>query len=143
MPTISVIIPVYNGQKTIKETIQSVLNQTFADWELIIVNDGSQDATLEIINSINDYRIKVFSYSNAGVSSSRNRGIDQAQGEFISFLDADDLWTPDKLKEQLKALQENPQAALAIVGLVGLINLVNSYVREDILLLKERCMISY
>lgn len=113
MPTISVIIPVYNGQKTIKETIQSVLNQTFADWELIIVNDGSQDATLEIINSINDYRIKVFSYSNAGVSSSRNRGLDQARGEFISFLDADDLWTPDKLKEQLKALQENPQSALA------------------------------
>ena len=113
MPTISVIIPVYNGQKTIKETIESVLYQTFADFELIVVNDGSQDATIELVNSINDSRIKVFSYPNAGVSASRNRGLDKAQGEFISFLDADDLWTLDKLEAQLKALQENPQAALA------------------------------
>jgi glycosyltransferase involved in cell wall biosynthesis len=113
MPTISVIIPVYNGQKTIQETLASVLNQRFGDFEVIVVNDGSQDATLEIINSINDYRIKVFSYPNTGVSASRNRGIDQAKGEFIAFLDADDLWTSDKLEKQLKALQANPQAALA------------------------------
>lgn len=113
MPTISVIIPVYNGQRTIRETIESVLNQTFADFELIVIDDGSQDGTLAIVNSINDSRIKIFSYPNAGVSVSRNRGIDKTQGEFISFLDADDLWTKDKLEAQLKALQENPQAALA------------------------------
>lgn len=113
MPIISVIIPVYNGQKTIKETIESVLNQTFTDFEIIVINDGSQDATLAIVNSINDNRIKVFSYPNAGVSTSRNRGLDKAQGEFVAFLDADDLWTKDKLKEQLKALQANPQAVLA------------------------------
>jgi glycosyltransferase involved in cell wall biosynthesis len=113
MPTISVIIPVYNGQKTIQETIESVLNQNFVDFELLIIDDGCQDGTLAIVNSINDSRIKIFSYQNAGVSVSRNRGIDQAQGEFISFLDADDLWTKDKLEAQLKALQKNPQAALA------------------------------
>ncbi len=113
MPIISVIIPVYNGQKTIKETIESVLNQTFTDFEIIVINDGSQDATLAIVNSINDSRIKVFAFPNAGVSASRNRGLDKAQGEFVAFLDADDLWTKDKLKEQLKALQANPQAALA------------------------------
>lgn len=113
MPLISVIIPVYNGEKTIKETIESVLNQTFSDLELIIINDGSQDTTLEIISHIQDERLKVFSYSNAGVAESRNRGISLATGGYISFIDADDLWTKDKLESQLKALQENPQSAVA------------------------------
>ena len=113
MPTISVIIPVYNGEKTIKQTIESVLNQTFRDFELLIINDGSQDATLEIIQAINDERIQVFSYQNSGVSASRNRALTKAKGEFISFIDADDLWTPNKLELQFKALQDNPQAAVA------------------------------
>lgn len=113
MPLISVAIPVYNGEATIRETIESVLNQTFSDFELIVINDGSQDSTLDIVSSIRDPRLKVFSYPNAGLSASRNRGIDHASGEFISFLDADDLWTPDKLEAQLKALQANPQAAVA------------------------------
>jgi glycosyltransferase involved in cell wall biosynthesis len=113
MPLISVIIPVYNAEKTIRETIESVLNQTLTDFELIIVNDGSQDATLEAIFSIQDPRIKVFSYANAGVSASRNRGIIQATGEYISFIDADDLWTPDKLEAQFNALKEHPEAAVA------------------------------
>jgi glycosyltransferase involved in cell wall biosynthesis len=113
MPLISVIIPVYNAEKTIRETIESVLNQTLTDFELIIVNDGSQDATLEVIFSIQDPRIKVFSYANAGVSASRNRGIIQATGEYISFIDADDLWTPDKLEAQFNALKEHPEAAVA------------------------------
>jgi glycosyltransferase involved in cell wall biosynthesis len=113
MPLISVVIPVYNGEKTIQKTIQSVLRQTLSDFELIVINDGSQDSTLEIVNSIEDSRITVFSYPNAGLAASRNRGIYQASGEYISFIDADDLWTPDKLESQLKALQENPQAAVA------------------------------
>lgn len=113
MPLVSVIIPVYNGEKTIKITINSVLNQTFPDFELIVVNDGSQDSTLAAVNEIQDARIRVFSFPNSGVSASRNRGLAEAKGEFISFLDADDLWTPDKLEAQLKALQENPQAAVA------------------------------
>lgn len=113
MPLISVIIPVYNGKKTIRETIESVLNQTFYDWELIVINDGSQDSTFEIVSSIQDPRVKIFSYPNAGLAASRNRGIAQACGEYISFLDADDLWTPDKLEAQLTALQENPQASVA------------------------------
>ena len=110
---ISVIIPVYNGEKTIRETIESVLNQTLSKFELIVINDGSQDSTLDIVTSIQDPRLKVFSYSNAGVSASRNNGLSHARSEFISFLDADDLWTPDKLEAQLKALSENPQAAVA------------------------------
>ena len=113
MPLISVIIPVYNGEKTLRETIESVLNQTESDFELIVINDGSRDATLDIVASIQDPRLKVFSYPNAGVSASRNRGFSHAEGKFIAFLDADDLWTPDKLEAQLRVLQENPQAAVA------------------------------
>ena len=113
MPLISVIIPVFNGEKTIEATIASVLNQTFTDFELIVVDDGSRDLTSSIVSSIKDPRLKLFSYENAGVSNSRNRGFSHASGEFISFLDADDLWTPDKLEAQLKALQENPLAAVA------------------------------
>lgn len=113
MTLISVVIPVYNGEKTIKDTIKSVLDQTFKDFELIVINDGSKDSTLEIISGIQDPRIKVFSYPNAGLSATRNRGIAQASGKYISFIDADDLWTPDKLQFQLKALEENPQAVLA------------------------------
>jgi len=113
MPKISVIIPVYNGEQTIRETIESVLDQTFSDFELIVINDGSQDSTLEVVASFKDARLQVFSYPNAGVSASRNRGLSHASGKFISFLDADDLWAPDKLEAQLKALEENPQAAIA------------------------------
>lgn len=111
--SISVVVPVFNGEKTIEETINSILNQTFQDIEVIIINDGSTDATLETIKKISDSRIKIFSYPNAGLSASRNRGISQAKGEYISFIDADDLWTSDKLESQWQALQKNPQAAVA------------------------------
>ncbi|MEQ9370217.1 MAG: glycosyltransferase [Coleofasciculus chthonoplastes F3-SA18-01] len=112
MVTISVIIPVYNGEKTIRETIESVRGQTFTDLEIIVINDGSTDSTLDILATIPDPRLKIFSYPNANQAVSRNRGISHATGEFIAFLDADDLWTPDKLEAQLNALQQNPQAAL-------------------------------
>ncbi|MEH1789950.1 MAG: glycosyltransferase [Nostoc sp.] len=113
LPKISVIIPAYNSEKTIKQTIQSVLNQTFTNLELIVINDGSQDSTLEVVTQFQDSRIKVFSYANAGGNVSRNRGLRNAVGEFVSFLDADDLWTPDKLQSQLKALQGNATAKVA------------------------------
>ena len=113
MPLISVIIPVYNNESTIQETIESVLTQSFSDLELIVINDGSQDSTLKIVSSILDPRLKVFSYPNAGLAATRNRGVSHASGEYISFIDADDLWTPDKLEAQFKALQANPQAAVA------------------------------
>lgn len=113
MPLVSVVIPVFNGEKTIQETIESVLNQTLTDLELLVINDGSQDRTLEIVERISDSRIQIFSYPNAGQSTSRNRGIELAKGEYISFIDADDLWTPDKLEAQFKALQANPKAGVA------------------------------
>ena len=113
MPLVSVIIPVFNGEKTIQETIESVLNQTLTDLELLVINDGSQDGTLDIVKRIPDSRIQIFSYPNAGQSTSRNRGIELAKGEYVSFIDADDLWTPDKLEAQLQALQAKPKAGVA------------------------------
>jgi len=113
MPTISVIIPVYNGAKTIDRTINSVLLQTFSDFEIIVIDDGSIDETLEVVGRIGDLRIKVYSYSNTGVSAARNHGINHAQGEYVSFIDADDLWTGDKLAAQYQALQDHPQAQVA------------------------------
>lgn len=113
MSLVSVIIPAYNAQKTIETTIKSVLNQTWTDLELIIINDGSTDQTLEVINRFDDPRLKVFSYPNGGVSASRNRGFARSSGAYVSFIDADDLWTPDKLEWQLKALKNEPEAAVA------------------------------
>lgn len=113
MPKISVIIPAYNAEKTIRETIENVCLQTVSDFELIIINDGSKDKTLEIAQSIKDKRIKVFCYENRGLSTARNRGISKANGEYIAFLDADDLWTSDKLELQLAAFNKNPGAGVA------------------------------
>lgn len=113
MPTVSIIIPAYNVEATILETIQSIQAQTFSDFELIVINDGSTDSTLARVGTVEDSRIKVFSYENGGLPVARNRGIRQATGEFITFIDADDLWTPDKLEKQLVALEQNPEAGVA------------------------------
>jgi glycosyltransferase involved in cell wall biosynthesis len=113
MPTISIIIPAYNAEQTILETIKSAQQQTFSDFELIVINDGSKDRTIEILQDVKDERLKIFSYENAGSATARNRGISHATGEFITFLDADDLWTPDKLELQLAALKQHPEAGVA------------------------------
>ncbi len=113
MPTISVIIPAYNAEKTILETLESVQKQTFRDFEIIVIDDGCQDNTVQLVKSLDEPRLKIFSYKNAGLSPARNRGIAQATGDYIAFLDADDLWTADKLEKQLNALQQNPEAGVA------------------------------
>jgi glycosyltransferase involved in cell wall biosynthesis len=113
MATISVIIPAYNAEQTILKTIESIQKQTFQDLEIIVINDGSRDQTLKILETISDKRLKVYSYPNGGVSIARNHGISNATGNYISFIDADDLWTEDKLEKQLLALQENPKAGVA------------------------------
>ena len=113
MPSVSVIIPAYNSQDTILEAIASVFNQTFTDLEVLVIDDGSTDNTCEYVRSIDDDRLKLLSYENGGVSVARNRGIANAKGEYISFLDHDDLWTFDKLAEQVAALQQSPNAGVA------------------------------
>lgn len=113
MPTIAVIVPAYNSQATILETITSIQKQTFTDFELIVIDDGSSDRTLELLQTVRDARIRVVSYENGGVSVARNRGISLSTSEYITFIDADDLWTPDKLELQLAALQQHPTAGVA------------------------------
>lgn len=113
MPSISVIIAAYNAQDTIVETITSVLNQTFRDLEIIVIDDGSKDCTCDRVRSIKDERVKLFSCKNGGVAKARNRGIERATGEYISFLDHDDLWTKEKLADQIAALERSPDAGVA------------------------------
>lgn len=113
MPLISVIVSVYNGEKTILETLDSVLNQTLKDFEIIVVNDGSQDETEAVVKKIDDPRIQLYSHQNSGQAASNNWGLSLSSGEYIAFLDADDLWTPDKLEAQYRALQEHPEAGVA------------------------------
>ncbi len=113
MATLSVVMTVYNGEKTILETVSSVCKQSYRDWELIIINNGSTDKTLQALQSLEDERIKIFSYPHVDLPTSLNRCISHATGEFLAFVDADDLWTSDKLELQLQALQQNPQAGVA------------------------------
>jgi glycosyltransferase involved in cell wall biosynthesis len=112
-PKVSIIIPVYNGEKTIRETLESVLQQSLTALEVIVINDGSTDGTVAVLDAFCDARLRVYTFANAGVAISRNRGIDLAQGDYVAFLDADDLWTPDKLASHIAALEANPQAAVA------------------------------
>jgi glycosyltransferase involved in cell wall biosynthesis len=113
MPTISVIIPAYNVERWVSQTIKSVQQQTFSDLEIIVIDDGSTDKTLEIIKDIRDHRLKVLSHEHAGVSVARNVGIAHSTCEFIAFLDADDLWTPDSLEPKLAGLHKYPTADVA------------------------------
>ncbi len=105
---VSIIMPSYNTSEFIAESISSVLNQTYQNWELIIVDDCSTDNTDCIINSFSDKRIKLLkNEKNSGAAFSRNRGIREAKGKWIAFLDSDDLWYPHKLEKQLKYMIDN------------------------------------
>lgn len=112
-PQISIIMPAFNAAGTIRESIESALHQTCRDFELLVTDDGSSDDTLKIADSIGDSRVKVIRCSHAGAAAARNHGIARARGEFICFLDADDLWAPTKLERQLDALRASPESALA------------------------------
>ena len=106
MPLISVIIPLYNKEQFIEATLLSVLNQTFSEFEIIIINDGSTDKSVTILNDIDDKRITLYTTKNKGVSHARNYGISKANTDLIAFLDADDLWEPNHL-ENLHTLYTN------------------------------------
>jgi glycosyltransferase involved in cell wall biosynthesis len=103
---ISIVIPAYNAERFIGRTLSSALNQTFKDIEVIVVNDGSTDKTQFVVENVavNDRRVRLFNTVNRGVAMARNFGIENAQGEYVAFLDADDLWHPTKIERQFKAL---------------------------------------
>ncbi|OFZ00607.1 MAG: hypothetical protein A3K10_03660 [Bacteroidetes bacterium RIFCSPLOWO2_12_FULL_31_6] len=103
---VSIIIPCYNAEKYIAETIASVINQTYSNWELIIVNDGSTDNSIAILNQFleKEIRIQLINKTNSGVSDTRNKGLEVASGEFVTFLDADDVWHITNLEKKVNFL---------------------------------------
>lgn len=109
---ISVIIPLYNKGKNILYTLRSVLNQTFSDFEVVIVDDGSTDNSVTEVEKVQDDRIRLFHQQNAGVSAARNRGIAEARGELIAFLDADDEWKLEYLATQYHLSQKYPECSV-------------------------------
>lgn len=109
---VSVIMPVYNNEKFVSQAVQSVLNQTISDLELIIIDDGSTDGTRNVIESFSDERIKYHYQENAGPGAGRNNGMSLSKGEFIAFIDSDDMYKPNKLERQIEFLKENPQYGL-------------------------------
>lgn len=117
---VSIIVPVYNVKKYITETMDCVRNQTYSDWELLLVEDGSSDGTAETIaeyaEQTQDARIRLIKQpTNMGAARARNRGLQEARGRYIAYLDADDLWVPEKLERELGFMQEK-QAAFAFTG---------------------------
>ncbi|HXP48575.1 MAG TPA: glycosyltransferase, partial [Bacteroidia bacterium] len=109
LPEVSVIVPAYNASAYIADCIQSVKTQTCTSWELIIINDGSTDKTVEIINNfLSDSRIKLVNQQNKGVSAARNKGIEVSLGKYIAFLDADDCFLGNNLQLKCEALDKNP-----------------------------------
>ncbi|WP_160318751.1 glycosyltransferase family 2 protein [Pannonibacter phragmitetus] len=113
-PKVSVILPVFNGENLVDDAINSVLNQTFADFELIVLDDGSKDETWGVINSVPDPRVKPYRHDNMGLPKTLNRGISIARAPYIARLDHDDLMLPERLQKQVEFLDANPN-----VGMVG------------------------
>jgi glycosyltransferase involved in cell wall biosynthesis len=109
MPKVSVVIPAHNSSKFLAETIRSVLYQSFRDFEIIIIDDGSTDDTAKVASG---FPVRYFWQENRGVSAARNKGIELSQGEYIAFLDSDDMWLPQKLELQLAAIENAPLAGV-------------------------------
>jgi glycosyltransferase involved in cell wall biosynthesis len=117
-PLVSVVIPAYNAERTLGETVASVLSQSFTDFEALVVDDGSSDATAEVALASADSRLRVLKTANGGVSRARNTGIAAAKGELIAFLDSDDIWEPDKLERQVAALGASPSAGFCVTAAI-------------------------
>ena len=99
-PLVSVVIPTFNHAPLLKRALDSVVAQTYSDWEAIVVNNFSTDETIDVVNSFKDDRIKLVNFKNNGIiAASRNQGIKLAQGKFVAFLDSDDNWYPKKLEK--------------------------------------------
>lgn len=112
---VSIVIPVYNAEKCISDTVASIRSQTYENWEIILVDDGSTDRSLEIMKALECENISILEGKGGSAALARNMGIDAAKGRFIAFLDADDLWDPDKLEKQLAFMEEN-DAAFSFTG---------------------------
>jgi glycosyltransferase involved in cell wall biosynthesis len=116
-PIVSIVLPVFNGEKYVAAAIESVRRQTLTEWELLIVDDGSQDTTPAILAGYaRDPRVRIQRQDNRGLPAARNAGLGCARGQYAAFLDADDLWQPAFLEKMLAALEKRPEAVLALAG---------------------------
>lgn len=114
---VSIILPTYNRAGLIIETIESILHQTYSNWELIIIDDGSDDNTEEVVSKIKDERIQFHKAGRTGiVGKIKNIGIEKSNGELIAFIDSDDLWAKTKLEKQVAALEQHPEAGFSLTG---------------------------
>lgn len=113
-PSVSINLCCYNSEKYLRETLQSIVNQTYKDWELVIINDGSSDSTESIIFEFIDqgYPIIYYYQENKGLGASRNRAIEFSQGKYIAFIDHDDIWLPQKLEKQIPLFEKKPKVGL-------------------------------
>jgi glycosyltransferase involved in cell wall biosynthesis len=138
-PIVSVIIPVYNGERHLAETIESVIAQKNINWELIAVNDGSPDSSLKILNEYAEKipgRIKVISVKNGGVSRARNTAVTAARGTYIAFLDQDDLWAPEKLELQVEMFSRDKKLGLVFTN-TTIIDENGSILHDNVLKFRE------
>lgn len=135
MPKVSVIIPTYNNAKYISDAVESVFNQTFKDYEIIVIDDGSIDNTKEVLKKYESKITYLHHQNNKGPSTARNTGIINSSGKFIAFLDADDIWVPNKLELQMKTISQFSE-----IGLLG----CGAYmIDESGNIIKERKVVSY
>lgn len=112
MPFFSVIIPLYNKEQHIEQTLRSVLKQTFQDFEIIIIDDGSTDNSLQKVKNINDSRLRIYSQENYGAAIARNIGIEKSDADYVALIDADDFWFPNHLEEHHKSILQFPNCSL-------------------------------
>jgi glycosyltransferase involved in cell wall biosynthesis len=133
MPKISVIIPAYNAMTYLPETMATVLKQTYTDFEVLVVNDGSTDKIEEWIAKVSDRRVQLISQANLGLAGARNTGIRESQGEYLAFLDADDLWESTKLAKQVQILDSHPEVGLVYTWVAHIDEQGNSTGREGVI----------
>jgi len=116
-PKVSIIMTTYNGAKYILETIESIRNQTYTEWELIIIDDGSTDNTCDIVNAVKDERVLMYKAGRIGTNGKlKNIGLTMTSGELIAFIDHDDLWASEKIEKQVAALQQYGEAGFSLTG---------------------------
>lgn len=125
---ITIVIPLYNKEKSVRATLESVLAQSYTDYEVIVVDDGSTDNSLKVVQELisrlenGDRRLNIVSQANAGVSAARNKGIQEAKSQYVAFLDADDIWDKDYLAEQVKMIHDFPEAKMWSVNFAATSN---------------------
>ena len=113
-PIASIVVPAYNSETTLGETLRSLLAQTFSSFEIVVVDDGSTDGTRAVAAGFADPRIQIVSQANRGLAGARNTGIHHARGAYVGFCDADDLWVPEKLERHVAHLEANATSASAM-----------------------------